>query len=177
MGSLEQCDLCVVVLDPKEAPFSDVIRSAQVLHRVCETAGLPNYVKTTGKTGLHIMVPLGRQCTYEQSRMVGELLARCVLRELNDIATITRHVTKRGDKVYLDYLQNRHGQTIVAPLSARPLPGAPVSMPLQWDEVNDALDPKAFTIRNAPERMDRFHSDPLLPVLDTKPEFAQVLAQ
>ena len=99
------------------------------------------------------MLPLGRQCTYEQSRMLGELLARCVLRELNDIATITRHVTKRGDKVYLDYLQNRHGQTIVAPFSVRPLPGATVSMPLRWDEVNESLDPKTFTIRNALERM------------------------
>jgi bifunctional non-homologous end joining protein LigD len=148
-----------------------------VLHRICESVGLPSFVKTTGKTGLHIMLPLGRQCTYEQSRMLGELLARCVLRELNDIATITRHVTKRGDKVYLDYLQNRHGQTIVTPLSARPLPGAPVSMPLQWDEVNDSLDPKAFTIKNAVERMERFGTDPVLPVLEIKPELADILDQ
>jgi bifunctional non-homologous end joining protein LigD len=177
VGSLELPDWCVIDLDPKEAPFSDVIRTAQVLHRVCETAGLPNYVKTTGKTGLHIMVPLGRQCTYEQSRMVGELLARCVLRELNDIATITRHVTKRGDKVYLDYLQNRHGQTIVAPFSVRPLPGATVSMPLLWDEVNDSLDPKTFTIKNALERLDRLGSDPVLPVLEMKPDLPLALEQ
>jgi len=148
-----------------------------VLHRVCESVGLPNYVKTTGKTGLHILLPLGRQCTYEQSRMLGELLARCVLRELNDIATITRHVTKRGDKVYLDYLQNRHGQTIVAPFSVRPLPGATVSMPLLWDEVNDSLDPKAFTIRTALERMEHLGSDPVLRVLEEKPDLAQVLEQ
>jgi bifunctional non-homologous end joining protein LigD len=177
VGSLELPDWCVIDLDPKEAPFSDVIRTAQVLHCVCDTAGLPNYVKTTGKTGLHIMVPLGRQCTYEQSRMVGELLARCVLRELNDIATITRHVTKRGDKVYLDYLQNRHGQTIVAPFSVRPLPGATVSMPLVWDEVNDSLDPKAFTIKNALERLDRLGADPVLPVLEMKPDLPSVLEQ
>jgi bifunctional non-homologous end joining protein LigD len=177
VGSLELPDWCVIDLDPKEAPFSDVIRTAQVLHRVCETAGLPNYVKTTGKSGLHIMVPLGRQCTYEQSRMVGELLARCVLRELNDTATITRHVTKRGDKVYLDYLQNRYGQTIVAPFSVRPLPGATVSMPLVWEEVNDSLDPEAFTIKNALERMERLGADPVLPVLEVKPDLAQVLEQ
>jgi bifunctional non-homologous end joining protein LigD len=176
-GSLEQPDWCVIDLDPKEAPFSDVIRTAIVLHRVCESVGLPNYVKTTGKTGLHILLPLGRQCTYEQSRMLGELLARVVLRELNDIATITRHVTKRGDKVYLDYLQNRHGQTIVAPFSARPLPGATVSMPLVWDEVNESLDPKAFTIRNAPERMERLGGDPVRPVLEVKPDLVDVLDQ
>src|SRR5436853_6160834 len=121
---------------------------------------MPNYVKTTGKTGLHIMVPLGRQCTYEQSRMLGELLARCVLRELGDVATIVRHVTKRGDKVYLDYLQNRHGQTIVAPFSVRPLPAATVSMPLRGGEVEDGLDPRAFTIKAAPHRIEYLTSDP-----------------
>jgi len=176
-GSLELPDWCVIDLDPKEAPFSDVIRTAIVLHKVCESVGLPNFVKTTGKTGLHILLPLGRQCTYEQSRMLGELLARVVLRELNDIATITRHVTKRGDKVYLDYLQNRHGQTIVAPFSVRPLPGATVSMPLVWDEVNDSLDPRAFTIANAIGRMEQMGTDPVLPVLENKPDLAQVLEQ
>src|SRR5205814_7415741 len=71
-GSLELPDWCVIDLDPKEAPFSDVIRCAQVLRRVCEAVGFPGFVKTTGKTGLHILLPLGRQCTYEQSRMLGE---------------------------------------------------------------------------------------------------------
>jgi len=174
-GSLELPDWCVIDLDPKEAPFSDVIRCAQVLRRVCESVGLPSYVKTTGKTGLHILLPLGRQCTYEQSRMLGELLARVVLRELSDIATITRHVTKRGDKVYLDYLQNRHGQTIVAPFSVRPLPGATVSMPLLWDEVNSSLDPRNFTIVTALGRMDQLGTDPVSAVLETRPELSEVL--
>src|SRR3977135_523109 len=107
--------------------------------------------------------------------MLGELLALCVLRELNDVATITRHVTKRGDKVYLDYLQNRTGQTIVAPFSVRPLPGATVSMPLEWHEVNASLDPKAFTIRTAIERMERLGPDPVREVLADKPDLGAVL--
>ena len=175
VGSLEQPDWCVIDLDPKDAPFSDVIRTALVLHALCESIGLPHFVKTTGKTGLHIMVPLPAQCTYAQSRTLGELLARVVLRELDDIATITRHVTKRGAKVYLDYLQNRHGQTIVAPFSVRPLPGATVSMPLQWDEVNASLDPRTFTIRNAIERLERLGHDPVRGVLDVVPELQAVL--
>ena len=109
--------------------------------------------------------------------MLGELLARVVLRDCNEFATITRHVTKRGDKVYLDYLQNRHGQTIVAPFSVRPLPGATVSMPLLWDEVDDSLDPKTFTIRSALDRMDRLGSDPVSPILDLKPDLTQVLEE
>jgi bifunctional non-homologous end joining protein LigD len=121
------------------------------------------------------MLPLGKQFTYEQCRTLGELLARLVLRELKDIATITRHITKRGDKVYLDYLQNRHGQLIVAPFSVRPLPGASVSMPLEWDEVNESLDPRAYTIKTAVERMEKLGTDPVLPVIETKPDLLEVL--
>ncbi|HUF65264.1 MAG TPA: DNA ligase D [Gemmatimonadaceae bacterium] len=175
VGSLELCDWCVIDLDPKEAPFSDVVRTALVMRSLCDSIGVPSYVKTTGKTGLHILLPLARQCTYAQCRTLGELLARVGLRELGDIATIVRHVTRRSDKVYLDYLQNRHGQTIVAPFSVRPLPGATVSMPLQWDEVNAQLDPRAFTIRTAIERMETLGADPMLGVLEEKPDLQAVL--
>ena len=165
----------MIDLDPKEAPFSDVVRCALVLRRLCEDIGMPSYVKTTGKSGLHILLPLGRQCTYEQSRTLGELLARVMLREVGDIATITRHVTKRGEKVYLDYLQNRHGQLIVAPFSVRPLPGAPVSMPLEWAEVTESHDPRDYTIRNGLERMEGLGRDPVLAVLEEKPNLAAIL--
>jgi bifunctional non-homologous end joining protein LigD len=177
VGTLELPDWCVVDLDPKEAPFSDVVRTALVMHDLCESIGLPNYVKTTGKTGLHILLPLGRQCTYAQSRTLGELLARVVLRELHDIATITRHVSRRGDKVYFDYLQNRTGQTIVAPFSVRPLPGATVSMPLQWSEVNSELDPGAYTIRTAIDRMARLGVDPVLGAIEERPDLGGVLQE
>ena len=175
--TLEKPDWCVIDLDPKDAPFSDVIRCAQVLHRICDEIELPNYVKTTGKTGLHIMVPLGKQGTYEQSRQIGELLARLVIKELGSIATIMRTINKRGEKVYIDYLQNRHGQLIVAPFSVRPLPGATVSMPLVWDEVNADLDPRNYTIRNALERMEALGEDPVLPVLTEKPNLGKSLGR
>lgn len=175
VGSLEQPDWCVIDLDPKEAPFADVVRTALALRALCESIGLPSYVKTTGKTGLHILLPLGRQCTYAQSRTLGELLARLVLRQLGDVATITRHVTRRGDKVYLDYLQNRHGQLIVAPYSVRPLPGATVSMPLQWEEVSQSLDPREHTIKSAVARMERLGADPVAKVLEDKPDLVLVL--
>jgi bifunctional non-homologous end joining protein LigD len=175
VDSLEQPDWCVMDLDPKEAPFSDVVRLALALHELCDSIGMPNFVKTTGKTGLHILLPLPPGCTYAQSRQLGEVLARVVLIELSEIATITRHVTRRGDKVYLDYLQNRHGQTIVAPLSVRPLPGATVSMPLTWDEVNDNLDPRRFTIRSAIDRLEKLGDDPMRKVLTGAPDLGKVL--
>lgn len=175
VGSLELPDWCVIDLDPKEAPFSEVIKAAQVLHRICDEIQLPNYVKTTGKTGLHILVPLGRQMTYEQSRVLGELLARLVIRELRDTTTITRVINKRGEKVYLDYMQNRHGQLIVAPFSVRPLPGASVSMPLTWSEVNDDLDPRQFTITTAIARMEKLGDDPVRPVIEEKVDLIVVM--
>lgn len=177
VGSLQLPDWCVIDLDPKEAPFKDVIESAQVLHKICQDIGLPDYVKTTGKSGLHILLPLGQQLTYEQTRTLGELLARLVIRQLPNTTTITRHVTKRGDKVYLDYLQNRTGQLIVSPFSVRPLPGAAVSMPLDWDEVDHTLDPKAFTIRTAVQRMEKLGHDPVASVLSDTPDLMKVLAK
>lgn len=177
VSALEQPDWCVMDLDPKEASFSDVVRTALVLRELCEAIGMPSFVKTTGKTGLHILLPLPLGCTYAQSRTLGEVLARVALLQLNDIATITRHVTKRGDKVYLDYLQNRHGQTIVSPYSVRPLPGATVSMPLLWDEVNSSLDPTTFTIKTALARMDRLGKDPVVQVLDETPDLTVVLGR
>jgi bifunctional non-homologous end joining protein LigD len=177
VGSLEQPDWCVIDLDPKDATFADVIRCAHALHRICDEIGLPNYVKTTGKTGLHILIPLGRQVTYEQSRHLGELLARLVIRELGSVATIMRTINKRGEKVYIDFLQNRHGQLIVSPFSVRPLPGATVSMPLTWDEVNDDLDPRNYTIVNAVERMEALGTDPCVAVLEVKPDLAAALGR
>jgi bifunctional non-homologous end joining protein LigD len=173
--SLELPDWCVLDLDPKEAPFSDVVKVARAIHELCEEVDLPNFVKTTGKTGLHILLPLGRQCTYEQSRTLGELLARLVIRQLPEITTITRVIQKRGPKVYLDYLQNRRGQTIVAPFSVRPLPGATVSMPLEWKEVNAKLDVTRYTIRSALPRMSKLKRDPMAPVLAEAPDLVSVL--
>jgi len=77
--------------------------------------------------------------------------------------------------VYLDYLQNRHGQLLVTPFSSRPLPGAPVSMPLQWREVNQHLDGSKYTIASAAQRMEKLGQDPLAEVLTVVPDLAAVL--
>ncbi|HZJ01786.1 MAG TPA: DNA ligase D [Gemmatimonadaceae bacterium] len=175
VGSLELPDWCVIDLDPKEAPFKDVITCALSLKKICDAIGMPAYVKTTGKSGLHILLPLGRQFTYEQCRLLGESIARLIIRDVGNIATITRHVTKRGDKVYLDYLQNRHGQLIVSPFSVRPLPGASVSMPLEWNEVTMSLDPRDYTIKTAVERMQRLSRDPVNPVIAATPDLVSIL--
>src|SRR5947209_3654761 len=173
--SLEQPDWCILDLDPKEAPFTHVVTVAKAVKRLCDEIELLCFIKTSGSTGLHVLLPLGRQCTYEQSRQLGGLLARVIAAELPEIATVTRQVGKRGARVYLDYVQNGHGRLLVAPFSVRPLPGAPVSMPLAWSEVTPKLDIGKFTIRTAPVRMKKLKQDPLRDVLELKPDLVSAL--
>jgi len=175
VSTLETPDWCILDLDPKEAPFTDVVSVAKAVRALCDEICLPTGIKTSGSTGLHVLIPLGRQVTYEQSRTLGGLLARVIAAELPEIATVTRQVQKRDGKVYLDYVQNGHGRLLVAPFSARPLPGAPVSMPLAWSEVTPKLDIRKFTIANAPARMKKLNDDPLRAVLEEKPDLVSAL--
>lgn len=175
VATIGRPDWCILDLDPKGAPWAHVIRVAVELRRLCDAIGLPSYPKTSGQEGLHVLIPLGGQCTFEEARTLGELLARVVVDELHDVATIARAIGNRRGRVYVDYLQNGHGKLLVAPFSVRPRPGAPVSMPLAWREVNARLDPARFTIRTALRRMERLGRDPMAPVLGEKPDLATAL--
>jgi len=115
--------------------------------------------------------------TYEGSRTLGHLLAQIIVRELPAIATVQRNIDARQGKVYLDYLQNRRGQLIVAPYSVRPLSGAPVSAPLRWREVRKGLEIGRHTIRTLPRRLARMKDDPVRPVLEMSPDLADVLGR
>ncbi len=175
--AIQRPDWCILDLDPKGAPFENVVKVALAIRPLCDEIGLPCHVKTSGSTGLHVLVPLGRQCTFEQSRSLGELLARVVAGELPEIATTARAIGARGGRVYIDYLQNGHGKLLAAPFSARPVPGALVSTPLRWREVNARLDPSRFTIKTVPERMKKMKEDPLAPVLEETPDLAHALTR
>jgi bifunctional non-homologous end joining protein LigD len=174
---LARPDWCVLDLDPKGAPFAHVVRIALRLRALCEEIGLPCFVKTTGQAGLHLLVPLGRQCTHAQAKDLALVLARRVVLDLPEIATLARAVSARGGRVYLDCFQNGQGKTIAAPFCVRPQPGAPVSTPLGWSEVNGRLDPRRFTIHTVPRRMARLGEDPLRPVLDLSPDLVGALAR
>lgn len=175
LASIARPDWCVLDLDPKEAPFRDVVTIARHLHELCREIGLPSYVKTTGSTGLHVLIPLGGQVGYDESRTLGELLARLAAGELPEIATTVRSPAKRGGRVYVDYLQNRRGQTIVAPYSLRPLPGAPASAPLRWREVKPGLAISRFNIRSLPRRLRAMKEDPVRPALEEAPDLLSAL--
>ncbi len=176
ISTLERPDWCVLDLDPKDAPFHHVLTIARAIHSLGKEIDMPLFVKTSGSTGMHILIPLGARYTYDQSRSLGELLATLIVHQLPDIATVVRAPGKRAGKVYIDYLQNRHGQTIAAPFCVRPLPGAPVSMPVQWREVNSQLTNPRFTIKTAVRRVARWHGDPMREVLVSRIDLAEVLS-
>ncbi|HZJ71977.1 MAG TPA: non-homologous end-joining DNA ligase, partial [Planctomycetota bacterium] len=141
VAALDRPDWLVLDLDPKGAPFTDVVDVALVLRGILEALELPSYPKTSGATGLHILLPLAARYSYEETRTFARLLALLAVEAAPGIATVARSIGARGGKVYVDFGQNGHGQTVVGPYSLRPLPGAPASCPLAWSEVTPRLDP------------------------------------
>jgi len=146
-------DWCVIDLDPDDTPFEKVIQTALVVKEVLDSVGVKSYCKTSGSTGLHIYVPLGARYTYDQSRMFAELIANMVHHELPKFTSVERSPAKRRGLIYIDYLQNRSIQTIAAPYSLRPKPGATASAPLDWSEVKKGLSIGKFHIHNMNDRI------------------------
>jgi bifunctional non-homologous end joining protein LigD len=166
VATIEQPDWCILDLDPTEAPFESVVRVAKEIRLVCKRAGLPTFPKTSGSKGLHVLIPMGRRYTFEQTRLLAEVVARIVSMRLPDTASAERRIEDRRGKVYVDYVQNGYGKLLVAPYSVRPIDRAPVSTPLHWDEVSPHLDPSCFTIRTLPQRWESLKEEPLLHVLE-----------
>lgn len=147
-------DWCVIDLDPdKKTTFDQVIEAARVTKEVLDVLGVPSWCKTSGSTGIHIYIPLGAKYTYDESKEFGRALMKIVNHELPRFTTMERKVSDRRGRMYLDFLQNRPQATIAGPYSLRPKPGAPVSMPLHWDEVKPGLRMLDFTIANAGARI------------------------
>jgi bifunctional non-homologous end joining protein LigD len=154
-ASLASPDWAVLDLDPKDAPFAHVVRIARQVGRILRGIGLRPLLKTSGKTGLHVYVPLAPGYSYAQSRLFCEGVARVVCRELPDVATVERRPTQRGGKVYVDFGQNGRGQTVVPPYVVRPVAGASASTPLEWDELERDLSISMFTLATLPARIEQ----------------------
>jgi bifunctional non-homologous end joining protein LigD len=146
-------DYLIMDLDPGEIGFIHVVETANTIKQLCDEIGIKCFCKTSGATGLHIYIPLKKQYDYNEVKIFAELLATATHKRLPETTSIERAVAKRRDKIYVDFLQNRKGQTIASVYSARPKPGATVSTPLLWEEVNADLDPKNYTIYNIEERL------------------------
>lgn len=176
LPELDKPDWCILDLDPKSAPFADVVRIALTIRELCEEIELPSFIKTSGGSGLHILLPMGKQLDHERVRQLGELLARVIVERLPDIATTARAIPARKGRVYVDALQNGRGKLLAAPYSVRPRPGAPVSTPLSWSEVGPRLDVGKLNLRTVPRRLGRLKEDPLQNVLEECPDLGRSLA-
>ena len=141
-------------IDPSSAnTFQQVIDAALVVKEVCDRAGLKAFCKTSGASGLHIYLPMKNKYDYETVRNFAQVIASLVQEQLPDTTSLERSLRKRGNKIYLDYLQNRPGQTLASVYSVRPVEGAQVSAALHWNEVKPSLDPSQFHMKNMIARL------------------------
>lgn len=146
----------MIDIDPsKENTFDQVVSVAQATQEVLNRAGAVSYCKTSGATGMHVYVPLNARYPYEVAREFAHIVATLVHEQLPGITSLERSLRKRGNKIYIDYLQNSKGQTLASAYSLRPVPGATVSAPLLWKEVKSGLHPSQFTIYNIEKRVKK----------------------
>ena len=156
----------VIDIDPSDKnKFAEVVDTALAVKNVLDNGGVSSYCKTSGASGLHVYVPLKNKYQYETVREFAHIIASLVQEQLPGITTLERSLSKRGPKIYIDYLQNSAGQTLASVYSVRPVPGASVSTPLEWKELNHQLSPKQFTIENIFQRIKK-KGDLFLPVLN-----------
>ena len=154
LNSLDNPDFIILDLDPENIDFKYVVETAQHIKALLDSFKITAFCKTSGATGLHIYIPTVGKISYESSRLFAEYIARHVNKELPKSTSVTRAKASRNKKVYIDFLQNSRGQTIAAAYSVRPKPGATVSMPLLWEEVNEKLRISDFNMFNSLERIN-----------------------
>jgi bifunctional non-homologous end joining protein LigD len=162
VGRLESPDQVVFDLDPPgEDRFGDAVRAALNLRELLEgEIGLASFVKTTGGKGLHVHVPLRAQDDFDAVRGFARQAAGRLAARNPDLVTVEQRKERRGSRVYADIMRNAYAQTVVAPYSVRARPGAPVAVPLRWDELGDhGLHPGRFTLRTVRPRLDELAGD------------------
>ncbi|MGA2091519.1 MAG: DNA ligase D [Endomicrobiales bacterium] len=155
VSRLDKPDYIVLDFDPVDVPFSSVVEAVLATKEVLDEINASAFCKTSGSKGMHIYIPVQPLYDYEQAKNFAHLINMVVKRRLPHTVSLERMPSKRVGKVYLDYLQNRYGATMAAPYSLRPRDGAPVSTPLDWNEVNSRLDPCDFTIRTVIKRVEK----------------------
>lgn len=154
--SPENPDYSIIDLDPEGTSFDSVITVAIALRAVLEEFGIIGFPKTSGATGIHVYIPLGKKYTYGEARLFAEIVATLINKKLPEITSLERSPQKRKGKVYPDYLQNIRGKTVAAAYSLRPEPRAPVSTPLLWDEIKPGLTPESFNIETVFSRLEEY---------------------
>jgi bifunctional non-homologous end joining protein LigD len=157
-------DFVLFDLDPPDGGFELAIEVAHLIRELLDELDLPGYVKTSGADGIHVVAPITRRSTFEQTYNFAEQASRLLERRHPGKLT-TEWLKKKREGVLVDHRQNGHGKTIASVYSVRPKPGAPVSTPLRWEELTPKVRPRDFGMAEALERIER-HGDLFAPVLE-----------
>lgn len=153
---LNQPDWIAIDLDPKKAPWNNVLEVALVVKQVADEIGLQAFPKTSGSSGIHIYFPLKPTNGYDKIAEFAKLLAGEVARRAPKIATVERTIARRkATQVYVDWMQNARGKSLAAVFTARAKPHATVSMPLTWKQVEQGAKIADFTITNVPDLLKK----------------------
>jgi bifunctional non-homologous end joining protein LigD len=171
---LECCDFLTIDLDLGNHPFSDAIPLALGLKEILDDVGLTGFPKTSGQSGLHVLVALGPRVPFTAAKMLTELLGVILQSRFAELATVERRISERGGRVYIDTGQTGRSRTIVGPYSVRAFRGATVSTPLLWEELHLALRPEAFTMFAVPDRVLE-RGDPMRGLYDVRPDIVSAV--
>jgi bifunctional non-homologous end joining protein LigD len=153
---LDKPDWIAIDLDPKRAPWENVLQVALVVKEVADEIGLEVFPKTSGSSGIHLYMPLKPKNDYEQVAEFARLFASEVARRAPQIATVERTIAKRkSTQVYVDWMQNARGKSLASVFTARAKPKATVSMPLTWKQISKGVKIEDFTITNVPELLKK----------------------
>ena len=153
---LDKPDWIAIDLDPKKAPWENVLQVALVVKEVADEIGLNAFPKTSGSSGIHIYIPLRPTNVYEKVAEFAKLLAGEVARRVPNIATVERTIAKRKTtQVYVDWMQNARGKSLASVFTARAKPKATVSMPLTWKQIAQGVSIDDFTITNVPNLLQK----------------------
>lgn len=153
---LDKPDWIAIDLDPKKAPWENVLQVALVVKEVADEVGLTAFPKTSGSSGIHIYVPLKPTNEYDKVAEFARLFASEVAQRAPKIATVERTIAKRkSTQVYVDWMQNARGKSLAAIFTARAKPKATVSMPLTWQQIEKGVKIDDFTITNVPELLKK----------------------
>lgn len=159
--NLEHPDRLIFDLDPAaDVPWPRVVESALQVHRFLEELGLQSFVKTTGGKGLHIVVPIDRRHDWDEAKDFCKQAAELIVALAPAHYTANMSKAARSGKIFLDYHRNGRGATAVAAYSTRARPGAPIAVPLSWDELTPRTTSDRYTIRNIGKRLAALKSDP-----------------
>jgi bifunctional non-homologous end joining protein LigD len=165
MGTLHNPDWAIIDLDPgTKTTWAQTIEVALAVRALLELLQVPSLVKTSGQKGLHVIVPIGPGHSPAQTFEFSQRVCAMVAQLKPELISLEAETEPRKGRLYLDCVQNYQGKTLVLPYSVRGADGAPLSMPVRWDEVTERLDPRAFTIRTGRQRLDAV-GDLFAPVL------------